>query len=149
MAYLTVLNSRIATPSAILAQWMQNEAEQANLKAKRTTVENDPYQARQRIAAAHRAGIEPPVDAVALTDYRALFISAVLDAVNEHLQASRGGHGDVAKHTACIQAWRLAAKAAQVGMTFDEVGRFVKIAQARSEALVLAARKARRSRRAA
>ena len=52
MAYLTVLNNRIGTPSAILAQWMQNEAEQANLKAKHTTVETDPYEARQRIAAA-------------------------------------------------------------------------------------------------
>lgn len=147
--YLTVLNNRIATPSAILAQWVQYEAEQAGQSAQRISVENDPYLARQRIAAAHREGVEPPADAVALKDYRGMFLSAVLDAIQEHIDASRGGHGDIAKHTACIQAWRLAAKAAQVSLTHAEVGRFVKIAQARSEELVKEARRARRTRRAA
>jgi hypothetical protein len=149
MAFLTVLNNRTATPAAVLAQWMQNEAEQANLKAQHINVENDPYQANQRIAAAHRAGVEPPADALALTDYRALFISAVLEAIGEHREAARGGHGDPAKHAACVTAWQLAGKAAQVGMAFDEVGQFVRIAQRRSEELVQAARQARRQRRAA
>lgn len=147
--YLSVLNNRTATPAAILAQWVQNDAEQAGASATRISVENDPYQANLRIAAAHREGVTPPADAVNLKDYRGLFISAVLDAIQEHINASRGGHGDPAKHTACVQAWRLAAKAAQVNLKHSEVSRFVQIAQRRSEELVLEARKARRQRRAA
>lgn len=145
--YLTVLNNRAATPAAILAQWMQHDAAQASLKAQRVTVEMDPYAAQQLIAAAHREGVEPPADAVALTDYRGLFLRAVLDAVQEHIDASRNGHGDPAKHTACVQAWRLAGKAAQVGLRFDEIRRFVEIAQRRSAELVQDARKSRRAQR--
>src|SRR5215212_4075815 len=140
MAYLTVLNNRISTPAAILAQWMQNEAEQANLKAKRTTVETDPFIARQRISAAYREGIEPPTDAVELTDYRGLFLAAVVEAIREHRDAAKGSHGDPAKHAECVAAWQLAGKAAQVNLTHLEVSRFVKVAQRRSEAVVLAAR---------
>jgi hypothetical protein len=84
-----------------------------------------------------------------LNSYRALFISAVLDAISEHQAATRSGHGNVAKHSDCIAAWSLVGKAAQVSMNFEEIGKFVKLAQRRSEALVQEARKARRSRRAA
>ena len=149
MAYLSVLNNRISTPAAVLAQWMQDEAKKASLKAQRITVETDPYAANQRIAAAHRAGIEPPADAVELRDYRALFMTAVVEAVREHRDAAQGGHGDLAKHTACIQAWRLAGKAAQVNLRFEEIRRFVDIAERRSIELVEDARQARRQRRAA
>ena len=149
MAYLSVLNNRISTPSAILAQWMQDEAEKASLKAQRITVETDPYEARQRIAAAYRNEQEPPADAVALKDYRALFLTAVVEAVREHQDAAQGGHGDLGKHTACIQAWRLAGKAAQVGLRFEEISRFVDIAERRSIELVQDARQARRRQRRA
>jgi hypothetical protein len=149
MAYLTVLNNRASTPAAILAQWIQNEAEKSALKAKHTTVETDPYIARQRIAAAYREGIEPPTDAVELTDYRALFLSAVVEAIREHKDAANGQHGDVAQHAACVAAWQLAGKAAQVNMTHAEVSRFVVVAERRSAALVQAARKSRRHSRAA
>lgn len=147
--YLTVLNNRVNTPSTVLQQWMRNEAEKASQKAEHINVEADPYEANQRIAAAHRAGIEPPVDAVELKDYRALFLTAVLDAIQEHIDASRGGHGDPAKHTACVQAWRLAGKAAQVSLPLGDIARFVDIAERRSTALVQEARKARRTQRRA
>ena len=149
MAYLTVLNNRTTTPAAILAQWMQYEAEQASLKAQHINVDIDPYEAQQRIAAAYRNEQEPPADAVALRDYRGMFISAVLDAIQEHIDASRGGHGDPAKHTACVQAWRLAAKAAQVNLKLGEIARFVGIAERRSTELVQAARQARKHQRRA
>jgi len=149
MAYLTVLNNRVNTPSAVLAQWMQDEAEKASLKSQRITVEVDPYEVRQRIAAAYRNEQEPPADAAALTHYRALFLTAVVEAIREHQDAAQGGHGDLDKHTACIQAWRLAGKAAQVNLRFEEIRRFVDIAERRSSELVEDARQARRRQRRA
>ena len=149
MAYLTVLTNRANTPAAVLGQWMQNEAETDALKAQHITVENDPYQANQRIAAAYRAGVEPPMDAVNLKDYRGMFLTAVVEAIKEHQAAAQGGHGDAGTHTACIQAWRLAGKAAQLGLRFDEIRRFVDIAERRSNELVQEARKARKQQRRA
>lgn len=150
MAYLTTLASRTATPAAVLTRWMQDEAVKDAEKAEHVTyLDRDPRQAQRRIEAAIREGVEPQAADVALTDWRGQFIVSCLDAVREHQDAARRGAGDPSAHTNCIAAWRLAAKAAQVGLTFPEVKRFVTIAEKRSAELVKKARQARRQRKAA
>lgn len=150
MAYLSTLANRVNTPSVVLTRWMQDEAIKATEQAEHLTyLDRDPRQVQQRIEAAARAGIAPEAADVALTDWRGQFIVSCLEAVSEHVDAARRGAGDPAAHTAAVQAWRLAAKAAQVNLTLPEVKRFVAIAEKRSNALVDSARKARRNQRRA
>lgn len=150
MAYLTTLSSLTATPSVVLTRWMQDEAIKAADKAERIYhIDRDPLAVQKRIEQAQRDGITPDAADVAQKDWRGQFLVSCLEAVKEHQDAARRGAGDLSAHTNCIVAWRLAAKAAQVGLKLEEVKRFVAIAERRSAELVGDARKARRQRRAA
>jgi hypothetical protein len=147
--FLTVLNSRTATPSVTLNLWRQHEAAKAEQKAQHINVETDPYQARLRIQAAYRAEVTPPTDAVNLTDHRAVFLSSVLAAIEAHQYDAAQGNGEATAHADCIAAWKLVGKAAQVGLSFDDLGRFVEIAERRSANLIEKVRRARKAQRRA